>query len=75
MLFGALFHCKDTIDVEDKYALLYGVNGVHGEGESCGGDVAECEVCKRCVYIFLSAALIGFAGVGLVYFGDVVKNH
>ncbi len=72
MLFGAFSNCKSYIDENSKYDILYNQNH---ETYSCTDDILTCEVCLRCIYIFSSAALIGFIGILTVYLTENKKSN
>jgi len=80
ILFTAFSHCEGNITskasenklienlfVSSPNSTIVGGNNVKNNIYSCNGDISTCKVCRRCIYIFSFAVLIGF--IGLFFIG------
>lgn len=65
ILVTAIFHCKSQIMPSTE---------IHDE-LSCSYEVTSCEVCMKCLYLFITAVILGLSGVFIANYYDDKTKH
>jgi cytochrome c-type biogenesis protein len=63
ILVAAVYNCNSYVS---SYENVQDTLGLNKDNVSCSIDVSTCVVCRRCIYIFSIASILGFLGIGLI---------